>query len=76
MSEWCPSLRLADVGHTRLFMAAQRGAFETPVGLIVILYTDVCLFAKCSIRHFPFLIVKFLWFVVGNRGSGTEGGPV
>lgn len=57
-------------------MAAQRGALETPVGLIVILYTDVCLFAGCSIRHFPFLIVKFLWFVVGNRGSGTEGGPV
>lgn len=47
-----------------------------PVGLVVIVYTGVYLFARCSIEHFPFLILSFLLFVVGNCGSGTEGGPV
>lgn len=47
-----------------------------PVGPVVIVYTDVYLFARCRVGHFPFLILSCLLFVVGNCGSGTEGGPV
>lgn len=47
-----------------------------PVGPVVIVCADVYLLARRCTGHFPFLILSFLLSVVGNCGSGIEGGPV